>query len=102
MNPLDLLTQAAAQYPLTYGGAAAAIGFAARQFLFTKEAARKLVKFYFDRQRAALRRRGVSEEKIKALMEEEASLLTNIAQEAKAQADAEPAPAAPAAPPAAG
>ena len=91
----------ASAHPLYYGVATGVGGFLLREFLFTKDNARALIKFWFARQRAALKKAGRSDAEIKAIMEDEADLILAAATEAKAEADAPlPAPIDPAAKPA--
>ena len=84
----------AAAHPLYYAMATGAGGFLLREFLFTKDNARALIKFWFARQRAALKKAGRTDAEIQSLMEAEADLILAAATEAKTEADA-PAPADP-------
>lgn len=87
--------QFASAHPIYYAVLAAAGGFYVRHFVVTKENAKRLVKAWFDRQRAALKKAGRSDEEIKSVMQSEAEFLASAAAEATAEADAEGKPSAP-------
>ncbi len=92
---MDLINQFAQAHPWYFAIASAAGGFFAKSFIFTKENARKLIKKWFDWQRAKLRKMGKSPAEIKAVMEDEADFLLSAATEAKLEADTEGAPTTP-------
>lgn len=96
---MDSINQFASAHPFWFGSATALGGFVARHSLFTRAAARKLIKAYFGWQRRQLKKGGRTDAEIDALMQDEADGLLALAQEAQDEAKAEKiAPAAPAPP----
>jgi hypothetical protein len=76
----------AAAHPFYFAAATGLGGFFARSFIFTKENARRLIKLWFDKQRAALKKAGSSDAEIQSVMKDEADFLLSAAQEAQAEA----------------
>lgn len=87
---MELLNQFATLHPWYFALLAGVGGFLAKTFVFTSDNAKALVRWYFNWQRAKLKKAGRSPEEIKALMEGEADFLLDVAKEAKTEADAEP------------
>ncbi len=87
---LDQLNAIAAAHPWYFAAASTLGGFFAREFIFTEGNARALIKWWFARQRAALKKLGRSDAEITAAMKAEADFLTAAAQEAEAEAGGPP------------
>lgn len=85
---IDTLNQFASAHPWYFAMAAGFGGFFVKSFIFTKNNARRIIRWWFDKQRTQLRRLGKTETEIAEIMEEEADLLLSAAQEAKDEAAA--------------
>lgn len=87
-----LINQFATAHPYYFAAIASVGGFFAKSFIFTKENARWVIKKWFDKQRAALKKAGRSDAEIQSVMKEEADFIMSAAQEAEDEATASPAP----------
>lgn len=91
---LDAINQYATAHPYIFAIACSTVSFFAKAFLFTADNAKKIVRVYFVRQRAAMKKMGASDKAIAATMKEEADFITAAAQEAETEASQADAPAA--------
>jgi hypothetical protein len=82
----DQINAFAAAHPWYVAAATTLGGFFLREFVFTNENARAIIKWWFARQRAALKKLGRSDAEVNAAMKCEADFLLSAAQEAETEA----------------